>query len=309
MAFKVGPSISSVEMYNVTSIGKTNNILHFIFILLIIIVFTISCSIPFLLGLRVDYGEYEGESAPIFHSVKSESFKLVVVGCLAISLPVALEYLLDINLLGVKSNLRKGFFERGLLIAVLLVSNVIILTHVIPSGDPAILNLIFNIHYIAIIIAAFSYLYRLGSPVFNSKTTIISGLSTGCGIICQQYYLFDILRPSFILSIVLYVSFIIGYFTLFYLAFKWYYHIRYMTQKDMNIDQYGSSVYVISLVIIYVGFLILSAASQQNYQKTSPQILSGRCYIDGSFTILIAILPGRMARQESIQAKVRLNLY
>ena len=308
MSSKVGPMKSNEHIFD--SCGMlSKKIMRSLFTLLIIIVSCVCCSIPFILGLKIDYGDYDEKNAPIVHSVQSESFKLAVVGCLAVSLPVTLEYILDINLLSIKSNLQKGFFERGLLLGVLLLSNLVILTYVIPSGASGALNLIFNLHYLVIIASAFSYLYHLGSPVFNCKTTIVSAISTCLGIICQNYYMFVPFRKSVALLIILYLAYVIGYITLFYLAYKWHNFIRNMTKDDMNIDQYGSSVYVISLVIIYIGYLVLSSVDSHQLEDTSPQILSGRCYIDGSFTILIAILPGRMARQESIQAKVRLNLY
>ena len=72
----------------------------------------------------------------------------------------------------------------------------------------------------------------------------------------------------------------------------------------MTMNQYGCSIYVVSLSVVYVGFLLMSVLYPSQFQDFSPAALCGISYIEGSFTILIAILPGRMARQESVQAKV-----
>jgi len=113
-------------------------------------------------------------------------------------------------------------------------------------------------------------------------------------------------RSTVAIWAILYTAYTIGYLALFYLAFICLSHIRKINKNELNVDQYGTSVYVILLVIIFIGFLIMNTSRKEYIENTSIQILSGRCYIEGSFTILIAILPGRMARQESIKAKVNI---
>ena len=262
------------------------------------------CSTPFLYGLKFDYGHYSSYEAPITSSIQSEIFKKAVVGCFSISLPVALDYVLDVYLLSSKCHIQNGFFERGLLIVALVMSNLIILNCVIPSGKPAMLFTIFHIHFIAIIVCAYSYLYKFGSPVFNRKLTIISGSFTCVGILFQQLILFSQFQSSDIILSILYITFIIGYMAFFYMIFQWFMQIWKFNRNEMTLNQYGSSVYAISLSIILLGLLVIIIVKPCKFPELSPSALSGICYIVGSFTILIAILPGRMARQESVQAKV-----
>ena len=262
------------------------------------------CVTPILLGFKFDFGRHESYNAPIIFSVKSEDFKISLVGCFSISIPIALEFILDIYLLSSKSNIRNGFFERGLLIFVLVLSNVITLNYVIPFEDSATLFTILNIHLIAIIVCAFSYLYKFGSPVFNRKMAIISGSFSCCGIICQQFLLFTGYRTSIVIISFQIIAFIVGYMSFFYLAFQWFFQLRNINRNEMTLNQYGCSVYVISLIIVFIGFLILRIINPYDFQDISPAALCGISYIEGSFTFLIAILPGRMARQESVQAKV-----
>eukprot|EP01041_Mallomonas_annulata_P013993 gene13993-29781_t len=122
---------------------------------------TLLCCVPLFFGWSFDNGSYGVENAPIYHSIKSTQFSDALVASCAISIPMVMDFILNMITLSDNRLFTRGSTVRAVLLLALFLPDLFILFISIPLQSPEVLVCMFqgifgNLEHLYLI-AIFSY--------------------------------------------------------------------------------------------------------------------------------------------------------
>ena len=266
----------------------------------------ILCCLPNMLHWSFDFGTYERETSPIFEALHSVQFKYSLAASVALSVPLIIDLFLDSYTADMKVDLR--YSVRTIILAALFIPDLLISLSSDLSNGVELLNIIYHSRGIMCLCALLVHLYNFGGAVFQTKELLLSytlGVTGGVlsclssyqsGIVAHQFYY--IYTSFFVLASILGI----------HLVIKWCIHLHKIGLNHITNDHYTCNIYIVSLCAFGITELIMgffygppiSAESTSDYLTIST-------YVDIVITLNIALLHGRLIRQEMTHTKVRMN--
>eukprot|EP01041_Mallomonas_annulata_P001193 gene1193-2321_t len=239
---------------------------------LIAIIGAFLCIIPLIMEYEFNNGDYEISSAPVYFSMTSISFQFSLVASIAISIPMAIDGLLSmIN--SDNEALSRGWISRALLVLTLFFPDLIILVIAIPSKDPGLMAIIFQVRAILCMYAIMSQLWEFGGFVLRCKLFFTNLLGLFIFVIC---------------------------------GYRWFKHITGKPLNDMTSSEYICNVFLISTSIAFIILTIMSIITGGTVDyNTSGTYLTSYTYVVVAFKVSISILQSRLINKEMHQVHAR----
>eukprot|EP01041_Mallomonas_annulata_P005439 gene5439-10911_t len=241
--------------------------------------------------------------AQITQAMKSQELRDSVLANIAVSVPIAAEFLLDIctRILQSRSSsttLRASFLPRIVLVASLVIPGLLMLYVAFPTNNAELFICIFVTRLGAILYAVFGHLWEEGGVHFRSiwfilgfmlmNFALVLATLDGLGYSSKTTVLMDISDGLFGGSI--------GVFSIIMLP--WLNNMKNLGISKMSISQISCTTYVLLVCVFGIYVFISTISAKQSLKYLNTPYLSTYMYAEAGFTVILSLLSTRLARYE-----------
>eukprot|EP01041_Mallomonas_annulata_P012394 gene12394-26077_t len=272
---------------------------------------TFLCLIPLFFGWTFDNGSYGVGNAPIYHSMKSTQFSYALVASCAISIPMLMDFILNMIILSDNRLFTRGSTVRAVLLLALFLPDLFILFISIPLQSPEVLVCMFQVRGVLCMYAIIGHLWEFGAPIFRCNFLLWTALFCMVSYIILCFSAFSKTQGFLLYYIYLGMNFL-GFAMFARLGYQWWKHLVQNPLSEMTSSEYSCNVFIISTSIALIIFTIMSLVTGGTINKdTSILYLTLYTYVVAAFTISISLLQGRLITQEILNVQkselLRLN--
>ena len=285
--------------YNYSVLNRADHIFS-----IIAIATFVTLLLPIFIGLPFNE-DCDGEKcSAIFASIASSEFSTSLIASVAVSVPVTVDFILDI--FSDLDFIHGGRVQRGVLLLSLLVPDSLILGLVIPNADAGMLVCIFHLRNALITYAVLKQLWEYGPHVFNFKAMIfiMSFFMAGHVLTCFSAFTSVYDRHLFYAFI---ACLFIAFSVFGVLVMKWLrqmFRIRIRRLYDLSSSDLNINVFLVPSCCLGLSYTILCIIYGGSISSQTPaRFLSIFTYTEAAFTVAVFVLQGRLNRFQMKQAQ------
>jgi hypothetical protein len=263
------------------------------YLLLINVISVFLCFLPLILPFG-DIGNMRSPSSiqPVLDAMHSSDWKSAIVGCVGVSVPMIVEFILDAIISVREGSLNKmnAPVPRLVLICSLLIPNMLNLLVSIPMKWVELTTCLFMIRNNMMICAVFGHLWIEGGPAFQSIWFVMTDViaSTGLVLCCWafistsvNYILFWL--AEILCNIAIAMALVIAWR---HLRIIWKYGFQQMSIDQLSCVLYLTALCVYGMVVVVISILFVD--------DHGPLFLCLYTYTEAAFTVAVFVIKVRL---------------
>eukprot|EP01041_Mallomonas_annulata_P011190 gene11190-23377_t len=249
----------------------------------------------------------------IIQSMKSRQFEDAVLANIAVSVPVAAEFLLDIatsilTTKGLSATTMRSYLPRVTLVSSLVIPGLLMRFVAFPTNNANLSICIFITRLAAIMYAVLGHLWEEGGTYFRSIWFILGAMLVNVALLLACW---DCLCSSNKATVLMDISnglFGASMGVLSIVMLPWLKNMKNLGINNMSSSQISCTAYVL-LVGVFSGYVFITTImAKESMDYLNAQYLSAYMYVEAGFTIILSLLYTRLAHHEVLMKENILDL-
>eukprot|EP01041_Mallomonas_annulata_P010416 gene10416-21724_t len=244
------------------------------------------------------------KAAQSFLTMESQKHKDAVLVNVAVSIPVAAEFLIDISTCILASRdlssitTIRSYLPRVALVASLVIPGLLMMYVAFPTNNARLAMCIFSSRLAALIYAVLGHLWEEGGTYFRSIWFILGTLLINGAIILACW---DCLGSSNKATVLMDISngLFCGAMGVFsFIMLPWLNNMKNLGINKMSISQISCAAYVMLAGVLACYLSTTTMLAKQSLDYLNSPYLASYMYFEAVFTVILSLLYTRLTRHE-----------
>eukprot|EP01041_Mallomonas_annulata_P009743 gene9743-20262_t len=261
------------------------------------------CFLPLLLNLPLD--PPVDSDSNLAKAFESPFYHYSLVASIAVSIPMLMDYVLDL-LYRDRSSRSESFIPRRDLVLGLLLPDIFLLCYVVPLRHYELYPCIVSARDAFYFFCFVSHMIKSGSPVWTHKTTSVLAIFVSA---FKAFSSFDASLPKSKYPLFGMFTTITKYtaiFVVFSLFLWWFYRVYFNKESLPEKKLYEFNVYATSFFLLILSYVVLNLTiAGDNWTVNDWGYTSAYTYCISLFTTTVSVLNNRIVRIEAAATEAR----